>query len=372
MTGKAEGSVYTRKDGRGVATLYDHTGKRRAFYGRTEKEAITKREKARAEGVPVGGSLSVQKWLETWLEGATLSTRTKEGYQSKINRLIPLIGAKRLDRLSPDDIDRAYKVLRNDLSERSVLHCHRVLHTALEAARKRRRIVTNPASLVDAPRPPKYRANPFTADHARTLLQEAAERRNGARWWLALLLGLRNAEALGLRWVDVHLDKNTITVSHQLQRHIGQGLVLVPTTKTRKDRTLPLPAELANMLRNMPRTHELVFVDEHNRPISPERDRRDWIELLAACRIPYVRAYETRHTAATLLMEAGIHPRVVADILGHSTTALTLGTYTHVADPMLVHAVDALTAALDSTKESRRTRKLRSVGDDGGEKTAAG
>ena len=369
MRAKGEGSIYQRGDGRWVAVVYDQLGKRRYLYAATEGEAVQRKKAADREGLPISGGLTVGGWLQSWLDSAKITARTREGYTSKINRLTPLIGHKRLDKLTPGDLDETYKRLRKDLSERSVLHCHRVLHTALAAAVRRGVITRNVAALVDSPRPGKYRASPFTADDARTLLAEAAGRRNGARWWFALLLGMRNGEVLGLRWEDLDLQHRTVKVQRQLQRHAGKGLVEVDATKTRKDRTLPLPVPLVELLEDMDRTTGLVFVDVKGRPISPERDRRDWIELLAAARIPFVRIYDCRHTTATLLMEAGIPARVVADILGHSTVNLTLNTYTHVVDSVVAGALDRLTSDLtphltsDSPRKAGKARGQRRVVD---------
>ncbi len=127
--------------------------------------------------------------------------------------LIPGVGAHRLDRLEPEHLERLYaKMLRAGGSPATANQAHRTIRTALGEAEQRGRITRNPAQLAKAPRPDEIEVEPYTLDEVRQLLNAAGERRSSARWALALALGLRQGEVLGLRWSDVDLDGGTLWV----------------------------------------------------------------------------------------------------------------------------------------------------------------
>lgn len=100
----------------------------------------------------------------------------------------------------------------------STLQCHRILSRALKVAMQRGKVTRNVCTLVDAPSLVRSEVQPLTAQEARRLLDAALNTRNGARWSVALSLGLRQGEALGLRWSDLDLDAGTLTVRRALQR----------------------------------------------------------------------------------------------------------------------------------------------------------
>ncbi|MGA8330422.1 MAG: site-specific integrase [Mycobacterium sp.] len=351
-------SIYQRKDGRWVATL-TVDGKRRALYARTRSEAKAKLSEAQKLGVP-NGNVTLSEWLWMWLESARkLKPSTVKGYASKVRCWEIALGDKQLKRLQPEDLDRAYRTwLMAGLSESSVNHLHRTLHRALVVALRRGFVVRNVADLVEPPPNTQRKGRSFTTGEARTVLEHARERRNGARWWLALLLGLRPSEVLPLTWPQVDLDRSILT--------LGDG-------KTRLSRrALPLPSPLTQLLAVHRVVQEaefalkglssdLVFCTPEGRPVSSKQDWLDWRELVHAARVPVIRPYDARHTAATLLLELNVPAKVVSEILGHSTIRLTMDTYTHVSNPMLAAALSSLaellTAQDDSRVDSRQQRK---------------
>jgi len=184
----------------------------------------------------------------------------------------------------------------------------------------------------------------LTADQARAVLTAAEGCRNAARWSVALALGLRQGEALGLAWEAVDLDAATLTVRQALQRQPGGGLVLVPPKSRAGRRTIPMPDQLVEALRghrvaqaterlaagSMWTDSGMVFTGPTGKPIDPRADHREWQRLLLKAGVPAARLHDARHTAATLLLAQGVPARVVMELLGHSQVTLTLGTYTHV------------------------------------------
>jgi len=201
---------------------------------------------------------------------------------------------------------------------------------------------------------------PLSAEQARAVLTAALGHRNAARWSVALALGLRQGEALGLAWDAVDLDAGTLTVRQALQRQAGGGLVMVPPKSRAGPRVVPMPAQLVEALRTQRAAQAaerlvagsmwvdrgLVFATVVGKPIDPRSDHRQWQQLLRAAGVPAARLHDARHTAATLLLTQGVPARVVMELLGHSQITLTLGTYSHVAPELSRDAAQRMGDAL--------------------------
>lgn len=334
MRAKGEGSVYQRKDGRWVATLYDDTGRLRTLYGKTEREVLNRKRKAMREGLPDAAPVTLAVWLERWHAGLHLRPSTTKDYASKAKRWTQALGKVRLDRLTPEQLERTYSAwLTEGLSPGMVRNLHRVLHASLQVALKRGLLVRNPATQARPPTPRPKPGAALTAAQAQLVLAEAARQPYGVRWWLALLLGMRQGEVLDLTWDALDLDTGVLVVRRE-------------TAKTHKARALPLPAVVVSMLNELPRTSIYVFPRPSGQRRDSKADWNEWQLLLARCQLPRVRVHDARHTTPTLLLELGVPARVVSEILGHATTAMTLDTYTHVHDQSVRSALDQLTAHL--------------------------
>jgi integrase len=334
-----------------------------------------------------GRVMSVGAWLGHWLD--TIAARrvrpsTLQRYRQLVaNQVRPAVGHHRLDRLQPEHLETLYgRLLDDGLAPATVLQAHRVLSRALKVAMQRGKIARNVATLVDAPTADRAEVEPLTADEARRILAAAAGKRNAARWSVALALGLRQGEALGLAWPDVDLDAGTLTVKQALQRQPyahgcsdpdacgttarrcpkrrGGGLVLVAPKSRAGRRTIALPKPLVDALK-ADRTeqrrdrlaagplwedHGLLFCQPNGRPLDPRADHRAWRELLAEAKVRPARLHDARHTAATMLLQQGVPARVAMQILGHSQITLTLGTYSHVVPELAQDAAQRMAAAL--------------------------
>ena len=316
-----------------------------------------------------GKVMKVSAWLDHWLD--TIAVRrvrpaTLVTYRNLVERhLKPALGHHRLDRLQPEHLETLYGQMLETLSPSTVLQAHRVLSRALKVAMQRGRIARNVATLVDAPRLVPTEVEPLTKDDARAILEAAKDVRNSARWSVALSLGLRQGEALGLGWDCVDLEAGTLRVRKALQRQPwrhgcaspvdcttarrcpqrkGGGVVLVEPKSRAGKRTITLPAPMVTGLRkqraeqaadrliagSLWEDHGLVFAQPTGRPIDASADRREWKALLISAQVREARLHDARHTAATLLLQQGVPARVAMEILGHSQISLTLGTYSHV------------------------------------------
>ncbi len=312
-----------------------------------------------------GKPVTVATWLEHWLD--TIAARkvrpsTLTRYrQLAAHQLVPGVGHHRLDRLQPEELEALYaKLLDGGAAPASVRQAHRVMSRALKVAMQRGRVARNVASLVDPPTVQHAEIEPLTAAEARRVLAAAVGRRNGARWSVALALGLRQGEALGLTWPALDLEAGTLAVRQALQRQSGRGLVLVPPKSRAGRRTIALPSQLVEALKAhravhlaerlaagpMWEEHRLVFCQPNGRPLDPRSDHRAWRALLDEAGVRGARLHDARHTAATMLLQQGVPARVAMEILGHSQISLTLGTYSHVMPELAQDAANRMGEAL--------------------------
>jgi integrase len=382
MPRRSEGSVYQRHD-HPSCTDTDHRcyghwvaavtveGRRVVRYRRTKREALDELRRMLADrdrGTLANDRTTVTDWLDHWYETvATAKVResTLRGYRSKIdNYLVPELGRKRLSKLTPSDIERSWAVMRErGLSPRTIAQAHAILHNALSKAVKSQIIPANPADLAD--KPPVRRQTPVVFDpHATSLILTAAE---GdwleARWWVALTLGLRQGEALGLTWPDVDFTQRddaphgSVTVRRSLQRSRGRGLVHVEPKSYAGYRAIPMRADMADKMRQHQRSAiqaqrdagniwnnqlDLVFTWKDGRPVTPELDNRQWHALLRKAGQPPVKLHAARHTAITGWLLAGVSMHTAKVWAGHSSIQITSDTYGGLVPQMGQQGVAAL------------------------------
>jgi integrase len=371
-----ESSIYRDDDGRWhgfVSMGQKENGRRdrRHVSGAKRADVVAKVraiEAKRDAGMvdAAGRAPTVGEWLDHWLDNIAsrkVRARTLESYRSTVRlHLRPGIGHHRLDRLQPEHLERLYAALaEKGLSPASILRAHRVLSRAVRVASQRGKVARNVATFVDPPavkRP--QRALPLSAAEAREVMSAAHSHRNAARWTVALAVGLRQSEALGLRWSDVDLDNGTLSVRRGLHRVRGQGLIYEEPKADRSRRTLALPAQLVDALRAhraaqleeritagpLWQDHDLVFAQPNGRPIERKSDWRAWKTLLRDAGVREVRLHDGRHTAATLLLSEGVHPRVVMEVLGHAQMRTTTDTYSHVLPALGRDAAERMGNAL--------------------------
>ena len=309
-----------------------------------------------------GPAPTAGEWLDN-IAARKVRARTLESYRSTVRlHLRPGVGHHRLDRLQPEHLERMYGALaEKGLSPATILRAHRVLSRALRVASQRGKVARKVATLVDPPavkRPTT--ALPLSAEEAKRVLATARAHRNSAHWTVALAVGLRQSEALGLRWADVDLDKGTLTVRRGLHRAARQGLVYAEPKADRSRRTPALPQQLVAALRvhrvaqreerstagPLWEDNDLVFAQPNGRLIERKSDWHAWKRLLAEAGVREVRLHDGRHTAATLLLSEGVHPRVVMEVLGHAQMRTTTDTYSHVMPALGKDAADRMGRAL--------------------------
>jgi integrase len=228
-----ESSIYLGSDGwwHGRVTMgvkSDGSPDRRHRRARTEAEVrrkVRELEKLRDAGrAPKAGRIpTVAQWMDTYLSTIAvhkLKPRSLDDYWSKTrNDIVPGVGRHRLDRLRPEHLDQMYAdMLREGHAPSHVLKVHRILSRALKIAQRRELVGRNVATLVDPPTVDEEEINPFTQEEARAFLRAAARRPTALRWAIGVGLGIRQGEALGLRWSYVDLEAGHLKTWWQLQR----------------------------------------------------------------------------------------------------------------------------------------------------------
>jgi integrase len=378
-----QGSVYQRKDGMWVGAAYvlqaDGTFKRRPVYGKSEADVNRKLIQMQAQseqGIPAEATgWTVERFLNHWIDHVVRPSRkpkTAQGYEVVVrNHLVPGLGRKRLNRLNATDVRLFVKRLQHGClccqhgydarrpeparrccangqccrsvpSARLVQQIHAVLRNALQAAVREELIHRNVAKLVQISAPTYEVNRGLTVDQARKLVVAAKSDRLYALYVLALYLGLRRGELLGLRWEDVDLDAGVLEVRRTLQRVGGELRAVTPKTRTSR-RTVPLiglcvEALTAHKERQKAEAERAgrdwqssghVFATVTGTAIEPDNLRRSWYPLRIAVGVAGTRFHDLRHSCVTLLLDLGVPPHIVRDIVGHADIGVTMTIYAH-------------------------------------------
>jgi integrase len=384
MSRKPNGAstIYLGKDGYWhgrvtVGTRDDGRPDRRHVMRKTEAEVIRQvrqleRQRDTGDLRRAGQRWTVERWLTHWIDTIAVPPAIRPASHASyrvdvMTHLVPGIGAHRLDKLTPEHLEKLYaRMQRGGSSPGTAHHVHRTVRAALNVAVRRGHIAKNPAMLAKAPSVEDIEVEPYDVEEVRRLLKTAATLpRNNARWAVALALGLRQGEALGLQWQDVDLDRGTLRVRRGRQRPsyvhgctdpCGRKAGFCPRRRTVTDdtaatksaagrRTVGMPAQLVSLLRahreeqaqdrdaagDLWQDGDWVFSTETGAPVNPSTDYHQWKHLLRCAGLRDARLHDARHTAATVLLLLGVPERAVMGIMGWSSTGMTRR-YQHVTD----------------------------------------
>jgi integrase len=283
--------------------------------------------------------------------------RTFDAYELCSRRIERALGLVPVARLTPQLLQRTYSgMLARGLSPRTVLQTHAVLHRALKQARHWGLTATVPTDLVAVPRAPHHEMRALSAAQLEVLFQSSRDTRWHPLWVLLGTTGLRIGEALGLKWSDIDLVAGRLQVKRALQRQRGRGLVFVePKSHTsRRMVWLSHPAIVALQAHRRRTEGELVFPNRDGKPQESGSVTAALKVALVRAGLPLIRVHDLRHSTATILMEAGVHPKLVQDLLGHSTVALTLNTYSHVTPGLSNEAARTMNRLFGDTNVETR------------------
>ena len=360
--GRGEGSVYVRQDGRWAASLTLEDGKRRTFYGKTRKEVVEKLDKARYEQkqgmLSRGSQQKLKAYLEQWLEevhkpSIRLSTYI-EHRKLMDKHILPSLGHIPVQKLTPQHVQALYtrKMEVDGLSPGSVRNIHLVLHKALANAVRWNLVPRNVCDLVSPPHVVRHEMLVLTKEQAQRLLEVVRGSRLEALFTLAITTGMRHSELAGLRWGDVNIEEGSLQVRHIVTYRGKRYIESEPKTAKGK-RNIVLPPfvvevlikhrseqeEVIKMVGSSWEKRDLVFCNARGGFLVPNSLRYAFEKLLREAGLPRMRLHDLRHSTATILLSMGVHPKVVQELLGHGSIAMTMDTYSHVLPSMQKEAM---------------------------------
>lgn len=407
-----DGGLFQRADGMwcGVVDIptEDGTRKQKRVYSKSYATARDKLDELKdniAKGVIPSTTMTVGKWLPYWLDEIHrphIRPKTYKYYEESVRlHLVPAIGKKRLDRLTPADVRAMLAGLDSSSNRR---RAHGTLNLALKAAMVDGLLARNVVGAVRKPKHTPASREAFTTDQCKAIIRTAIEIEAGGgpalatRWAAAFLTAGRQAELTGLEWDRVDLDAGIVDLSWQLQqltrvhgcgaqvdevwpcevnrgprtraaycpqarwdfedgfeyRECYRSLVWTRPKTAAGTRVVPLVPAMAELLRahsqtGGPNPHGLVWHHPDGRPLSPTDDHKAWQALLRAARITVagqtLPLHAARHSAATMLLEAGVPEEVRMRVMGQSSVAAHRG-YLHVDQAHARAALDNLAALL--------------------------
>lgn len=373
-----EGSIYPwRRDGKasgykGALSYRDEHGatKRYVAYGPTRTAVRDKLDKARerlsAGAPPRDATRSVASWLAHWRATTLAVSDRKESTRSLYGTLCrkhlepPPLGAIALDKLRPSDVEALVLALRaKGLSDSTVRQVYTVLRAGLDGAVRDGLLARNPAAAVKRPGVARREAKHLDASEVQAVLKAAQASRYHAALALIASTGLRKGEALALRWDHVDLDGGQLKVVSTLSR-IGKRLVISEPKTAKARRVIPLSPAVVTLLRRHRTTQKadqlkagehwtdsgLVFTTEFGTAVDPSSFLRVVRVAAQQAGVSGAGVHTLRHSVAVGWLESGVHIKAVADLLGHSSIAITGDVYGHVSDIAARSAVDGWSGVL--------------------------
>jgi integrase len=320
--------------------------------------------------------MTVAAFLERWIEHmqGQVSPRSHERYAEIARKnLVPVLGGLMLAKLQPAHISQAYaKALasgrrdgKGGLSARTVTHMHRVLREALQQAFGWQLLARNPADAVKPPKVERKQMKVLDTDATAELIEASRRYRIFIPILLGVLCGLRRGEIAALRWRSVDLETGQLRVVASIEQ--TKAGCREKETKSGRDRVIALPAMLVGELRRhrAEQAEELlqlgirltddsyVVAQADGSPLQPNSLTHAFADFLEAHGLQRVRLHDLRHSHATHLLAAGIHPKVASERLGHSKVGITLDLYSHVLPGMQAEAAAAVDNAVQAALERR-------------------
>ena len=300
-----------------------------------------------------GPNITVQEYMEQWLEEIhkpTVKLSTHKNYQELlVNYIIPGLGRIKLQALTPQQVQAFYsKKLSDGLSPKSVNNIHGLLHKALSNAVKWNILPRNVCDAVTPPRVPRKEKTVLTIEQAYIFLRQIKNHRLEALFTMAIVTGMRCGELLALRWQDIDLGDCRLQVKRTVRYIKGYGHIESEPKTVKSRRQIRLPLFVVEvLLRHKVQQEEQrkesagawverdsVFATAKGNYIALTTLRRALNSILKKAGLPHLRFHDLRHSAATILLSRGTHPKVVQEILGHSQIAMTLDVYSHVLPSM--------------------------------------
>jgi integrase len=318
-------------------------------------------------------------YLDQWLASikSQVAPRTFERYGEVAAKYIkPVLGNVVLSKLQPPGIVAAYDKIRTsrtkgqgDLSPQTILHCHRILSAALRQAVRWRLLAYNPAGDVKAPKVERRKMKTYSFTQAVDVLEALRGSWMHVPALLGILCGLRRGEIAALRWGSVDLDGSQLAIVQSAEQ--TKAGVRYKEPKSGQARTIALSAAVVTELRQhrLKQAEQLlrlgvrlsddafVVAQADGNPYDPDSISKEWRLRIIKSGLPRLRFHDTRHTAASHMLKAGVHPKIASERLGHARVGITLDLYSHVVEGMQANAVEMVDDAMAKALQKRAAEK---------------
>lgn len=370
-----EGSIYKRKDGRWCGAYYDNspTPKRHTVYGKTQAD-VRKKIKERLENPEINSSKESTYTLEKWISFYLLNYKKNEVKETTLDTYLGIyrkhiqgtrIGKMKLKSITSNDFQKFYNgKVSEKYNAKTVRHIYILINTALNKAVQLKYIIENTNDAVVIPKCQKYYADVLNAEQVSKIFREAKEDPLYPIVALTMCTGLRKGEVMALKWENINFEERELYVVGNLCRVANDNdkdkttyteKILMPKTENSK-RTIPLIDAAVEALRiqqhnQMQQKEEnktlfadqgFVFTEDDGRTIRQRGFMDRYHDFLERYNLPSIRFHDLRHTFASLLLEAGESPKVIQELLGHTSITTTMDIYTHITKQGKVKTVSAL------------------------------
>jgi integrase len=359
--GQGEGSIYKRADGRWCAVLdlgiLDGRRRRRVKYARTRKEAgelLRKMQTEHEQGIDLAADRqTVATFLEYWLQNVVKKNnrpKTLKTYDFICRMHIkPHIGHIQLDKLRAQHVQMMLNKVSESVSITTTRYARSVLVIALNHAVRWGYVARNVAQVVEPPPAQKYEAQLLTEEQAGRFLAAVAGHRLEPLYRVALGLGLRQGEILALKWADVDLQGATLTVKDSKTPHGRRTLRLPPVLVRVLQQHWSGQQQERRLQGTNWQEHGRVFTGTRGKPILDTVLRAHFKTTLKRAGLSdTIRFHDLRHSFASFLIAQGEHPRVIMQIMGHSSISITMDIYGHIFEDKERSALDDLNSRLQS------------------------
>lgn len=305
--------------------------------------------------------------------------------------MIPALGRRQLDQLTPEDIDVFYAALlkggrkkrpgekgpAKGLAPKSVHNIHVMLNKAMGDAARKGTVVRNVVALADAPslQPRKRREiKAWEIDQLVRFLDAMASHRMAPAYYFAAHTGMRRGEVLGVRWRDIDLEAGRVSVRQALVSVAYEVSISDVKTGTSR-RTIDIDDGIVQVLKDWRKTRteerdgaepapdDLVFVKADGTWMHPDIFSQLFDRRVAKIDVPAISLHDLRHTHATLLLKAGVHVKVVSERLGHANIAFTMNVYQHVLPGMQAEAADTFALLINNERGKAAAENVTAVED---------
>ncbi|MCY8378457.1 tyrosine-type recombinase/integrase [Bacillus haynesii] len=310
--------------------------------------------------VKVNKQTTLLEFFDEWYEKYAIETYSPKTLQNYVNdlrlRVLPLYGHMKLVDIETIHVVNFMNKLKKDgqrvdgkgkLSSSTISNCYKAFNSILSCASEWNYIKENPATPAKPPKPKYKKSDVYSKEEVADILSHLNNK--PFRWKVLILLalstGAREGEIAGLEFKHVDFDNGTIHIEQSVTSVKGEGVKL-KGTKTGRERLISIPEPLQKMLKKLETIrmkeklavgdrrewpdHFFIFASETGRPLRPDSIYQWWLRFTKKHNLKRIRFHELRHTSATLLINEGVHPKVISERLGHADISTTMNIYGHV------------------------------------------